>query len=141
MERIPCSKCGAMILPATAQATGGICMPCKKNQDAAVKTIVPVMSDTDRADMEQMTIELIRALKYRDIQSALEYFHPDDRPEQEEMIREGLEALLADLPDGDPVFKWSKTNDGSPSLDLANSNAQWGMSWICCFRDKKWWLG
>ena len=31
MERIPCSKCGAMILPVTAQATGGICMPCKKN--------------------------------------------------------------------------------------------------------------
>ncbi len=30
-ERIPCSKCGAMILPITAQATGGVCMPCKKN--------------------------------------------------------------------------------------------------------------
>jgi hypothetical protein len=31
MERIPCSKCEAMILPITAQVTGGICMPCKKN--------------------------------------------------------------------------------------------------------------
>ncbi len=29
-ERIPCAKCGAMILPATAEATGGLCMPCKQ---------------------------------------------------------------------------------------------------------------
>lgn len=27
--RIPCSECGAMILPATAERTGGICMMCK----------------------------------------------------------------------------------------------------------------
>jgi hypothetical protein len=31
MERIPCKKCGALILPITAQTTGGVCMPCKKN--------------------------------------------------------------------------------------------------------------
>lgn len=28
--KVPCSKCGAMILPATAEATGGVCMPCKQ---------------------------------------------------------------------------------------------------------------
>src|ERR1043165_6136151 len=39
MERIPCSKCGAMILPITAQVTGGICMPCKKNPNG--KTFGP----------------------------------------------------------------------------------------------------
>ena len=26
--RIPCTKCGAMILPVTASATGGLCRPC-----------------------------------------------------------------------------------------------------------------
>ncbi len=31
MNRIPCTKCGALILPITAQTTGGLCMPCKKN--------------------------------------------------------------------------------------------------------------
>ncbi len=28
-DKIPCTKCGAMILPATAARTGGLCMPCK----------------------------------------------------------------------------------------------------------------
>ena len=28
-QRIPCKRCGAEILPATAQATGGVCMACK----------------------------------------------------------------------------------------------------------------
>lgn len=29
-EKIPCTRCGAMILPMTAQRTGGVCMPCKQ---------------------------------------------------------------------------------------------------------------
>jgi hypothetical protein len=28
--KVPCTKCGALILPTTAQATGGVCMPCKQ---------------------------------------------------------------------------------------------------------------
>ena len=34
VERIPCLKCGAAILPATAERTGGVCMPCKKKSRA-----------------------------------------------------------------------------------------------------------
>lgn len=30
ITRVPCQTCGAEILPATAQATGGICMACKQ---------------------------------------------------------------------------------------------------------------
>jgi hypothetical protein len=30
MSKIPCDKCGALILPTTAEATGGICMACKQ---------------------------------------------------------------------------------------------------------------
>src|SRR5262249_55419030 len=30
VQKIPCSKCGAMILPATAEKTGGLCMPCTR---------------------------------------------------------------------------------------------------------------
>lgn len=29
MSKIPCEKCGTLILPDTAQRTGGLCMPCK----------------------------------------------------------------------------------------------------------------
>lgn len=29
-QRVPCTECGAEILPATAAATGGVCMACKK---------------------------------------------------------------------------------------------------------------
>jgi hypothetical protein len=39
MEKIPCNECGALILPATAESTGGICMACKqgirKSMDAS----------------------------------------------------------------------------------------------------------
>jgi hypothetical protein len=29
MSKVPCTKCGNLILPDTAQRTGGVCMPCK----------------------------------------------------------------------------------------------------------------
>jgi hypothetical protein len=28
-DKIPCSECGALVLPSTAEGTGGLCMPCK----------------------------------------------------------------------------------------------------------------
>jgi hypothetical protein len=28
-EKLPCNSCGELILPSTAQRTGGLCMPCK----------------------------------------------------------------------------------------------------------------
>jgi hypothetical protein len=79
-------------------------------------------------------------LKFRDIASALEFFHPDDRAELEESIRQSLEESFSDLPDGDPVFEWAKTSRGEPVLNLTNSNTEWGMGWFCCFRDGRWWL-
>lgn len=30
MAKVPCSQCGALILPTTAESTGGICMACKQ---------------------------------------------------------------------------------------------------------------
>jgi hypothetical protein len=28
-DKIPCVECEKMILPATAEKTGGVCMPCR----------------------------------------------------------------------------------------------------------------
>ncbi|MFD2232124.1 DMP19 family protein [Alkalimarinus sediminis] len=28
-DKIPCNECGALVLPSTAERTGGLCMPCK----------------------------------------------------------------------------------------------------------------
>ena len=28
-EKIPCTECGELVLPSTAERTGGLCMPCK----------------------------------------------------------------------------------------------------------------
>jgi hypothetical protein len=28
-EKVPCTKCGALVLPSTAERTGGVCMACK----------------------------------------------------------------------------------------------------------------
>lgn len=30
MQKLPCIECGALILPTTAESTGGKCMPCKQ---------------------------------------------------------------------------------------------------------------
>jgi len=35
-EKIQCTKCDAMILPATAKSTGGSCMPCSKKETESV---------------------------------------------------------------------------------------------------------
>ena len=35
--KIPCTTCGALILPATAQATDGVCMPCKHGFRAQIE--------------------------------------------------------------------------------------------------------
>ena len=35
--RVPCIECGAEILPATAEATGGVCMVCKQGLRASVE--------------------------------------------------------------------------------------------------------
>ena len=35
-ERVPCEKCKALILPATAKKTGGLCMPCYKREFSGV---------------------------------------------------------------------------------------------------------
>jgi hypothetical protein len=37
-DKLPCEKCGAMILPTTAQSTGGLCMPCKKGFRQDIET-------------------------------------------------------------------------------------------------------
>lgn len=29
IEKIPCTECGVVVLPGTAERTGGLCMPCK----------------------------------------------------------------------------------------------------------------
>ena len=36
-DKIPCTECGAMILPATADKTGGLCMPCKQGIRADIE--------------------------------------------------------------------------------------------------------
>ena len=33
IQRVPCTRCGAEILPATAEKTGGVCMPCHQSDD------------------------------------------------------------------------------------------------------------
>jgi hypothetical protein len=37
MQKIPCTECGALILPATADATGGKCMACQQGIRASME--------------------------------------------------------------------------------------------------------
>ncbi|MCC5849529.1 MAG: DUF4375 domain-containing protein [Verrucomicrobia bacterium] len=36
-EKIPCTKCGALILPETAERTEGLCMPCKQGNRESIE--------------------------------------------------------------------------------------------------------
>ena len=33
VEKVPCSSCGFLILPTTAERTGGLCRPCQRRRD------------------------------------------------------------------------------------------------------------
>jgi hypothetical protein len=64
-ERIPCTKCGAMILPATANSTGGICMPCKSGTRGSIEA-AKALRETERTDP---FVLLFDALKNRAVES------------------------------------------------------------------------
>lgn len=36
-SKISCKKCGALILPSTAEGTGGICMPCHEGSREGIE--------------------------------------------------------------------------------------------------------
>lgn len=62
--RIPCKLCGAMILPATAKTTGGICMLCHRTaQDAALRKKKKIRSDCLFSVPSQLTHS--KSLDYR----------------------------------------------------------------------------
>ena len=48
-QRLPCIRCGAMVLPSTTEQTSGLCMPCF-NRDKA-------QAATERAKTERMQAE------------------------------------------------------------------------------------
>jgi len=37
MQKLPCNDCGALILPTTAESTGGVCMACKQGIRQAIE--------------------------------------------------------------------------------------------------------
>ncbi len=41
-QKVPCKQCGVMILPATADKTGGLCMPCYKKVDQVEHQSSPI---------------------------------------------------------------------------------------------------
>ena len=81
-ERVACTKCGALILPVTAQETGALCMPCnggyrrqidegrlrleeaKKRRDR--RNAVPIMLSFDLVGAD--------AVHYKTLQSQFERF-------------------------------------------------------------------
>lgn len=56
-EKIPCTECGAMIRPLTAELTGGICMSCKKGIRKRAAEIKEQFGDIFRRRMEYDPID------------------------------------------------------------------------------------
>lgn len=56
MEKLPCRKCGVLVLPATIEKTNVYCMPCFKGHDKRdflqraedIAVRMEVMKDSDR---------------------------------------------------------------------------------------------
>jgi predicted RNA-binding Zn-ribbon protein involved in translation (DUF1610 family) len=50
-NKIPCAECRALILPATSQRTGGLCMPChRKSDDQARKHEIERLASTESVE-------------------------------------------------------------------------------------------
>jgi len=73
-ERVPCRKCDAMILPATAEKNNGLCAPCHRQEIAPEKSESPILAqpapkvvkiDEDEFDSceKDFLREIIRRLK------------------------------------------------------------------------------
>lgn len=57
MQKIPCTKCGALILPGTAQKNGGVCMPCNTGTRDAIeqsKVYHKEQRELDRTDPQRL---------------------------------------------------------------------------------------
>lgn len=57
MSKIPCQKCGVLILPSTAERNEGLCMPCKSGTRESIersKTYYKEQRELDRTDPERL---------------------------------------------------------------------------------------
>ena len=57
MQKVACTKCGTLILPATAQKTGGLCLPCSTGTREAIeqsKTYYQKERELDRTEPERL---------------------------------------------------------------------------------------
>lgn len=50
VARVPCRECGAEILPTTAEATGGLCMPCKQGRRKQLEAAKLARQEEQRYD-------------------------------------------------------------------------------------------
>ncbi|HEY1120131.1 MAG TPA: DUF4375 domain-containing protein [Haloferula sp.] len=60
-ERVPCRECGAEILPATAEATGGVCMACKKGFRKDIESSKQFYAEQRKYDpVRELWLSLVR---------------------------------------------------------------------------------
>lgn len=57
MAKVPCQKCGVLILPATAERNGGVCVPCKNGTRESLeksRAYYQEQRELDRTDPERL---------------------------------------------------------------------------------------
>jgi hypothetical protein len=92
--KIPCTTCGALILPATAQATGGVCMACKQGLRKTLDAYkAACAAEAERPDpFWALWLSLVDRVHH-----ASEGFSGLSRPEQ---ICYAVNSLLGEVPRG-----------------------------------------
>jgi hypothetical protein len=68
-ERVPCSKCGALVLPLTVQLNKGLCAPCAKREIAvenarlaAVTALLPKVVKVDDDEFDSCERDFMREI-------------------------------------------------------------------------------
>lgn len=72
-QKVPCKKCGTMILPATVNKTGGFCMPCYKQKSNTNQKEFP-----SPESISQKATERGRAMPW--------YYTSSDKPTMEQVV-------------------------------------------------------
>ena len=61
VERVPCRECGEEILPTTAEATGGVCMACKKGFRKDIESAKKFYAEQRKYDpVRELWLSLVR---------------------------------------------------------------------------------
>src|SRR5712692_334277 len=112
-SKIPCTRCGAMILPATAEQTGGLCMPCR-HPPAGHRAKLNLLAAAAKVRMDRVPKNwLTKRMTVEDAEAT--YTVKDDRlgpfPIPFGFLNDLWKGLLAQMVEGDQLWQFCTSGE------------------------------